>query len=240
MDVRGAGSTDVRGLGALRARIAAIRREGAATVDVLNLTPEQLGRLLNGDRTVVCALIHALWPHVRLRISKVARGRGGLAGERGVKAPEIDDLCQEAFLELFSNGARVLRAWDPARGLSLPSFAQLVAERVARARLRQWSRLPAPAAPLERAAEDCAIDSVDQPDRRVLTQNRLERVLRQLAAELSPRGLSIFHALFVECRQLDAICEDFALKPDAVYAWRSRLGKRVHAILADLEPSSRS
>jgi RNA polymerase sigma-70 factor (ECF subfamily) len=183
-------------------------------------------------------LIEALLPHVRLRIAKVVR-RSGSGGDRGLKSPEIEDLCQEVLLELFGDDARVLRAWDPSRGLLLPSFAQLIAERVARTRLRQWNRAPAPVGPLEGAAEDCAMDSVEQPDRRVATQNRLERVVRQLEAELSPRGLSLFHALFVECRQLDVICADFALRPDAVYAWRSRLGKRVQAILAALEPSSR-
>lgn len=200
------------------------------------LTPEQLEQLLNRDPAGVARLIDALAPHVRLRVAKVLR-RSAVRSNRGTLGLEIEDLSQETFLELFGSGARALRAWDPRRGLTLCAFIQLIAERVTLSRLQTWRRRATDVLPLE-CAEDCAIDSAQHPDQRVASQHHLCCVLEQLQGKLSPRGLEIFRALFVEGRQLNAVCREFSLKPDAVHAWRSRLGKKIRAIAQDLEPHS--
>ena len=44
--------------------------------------------------------------------------------------------------------------------------------------------------------------------------------------------------MYVEEREVEAICESFGMQADAVYAFRSRLGKRVRAIMAELESAS--
>jgi RNA polymerase sigma factor (sigma-70 family) len=205
--------------------------------EVLHLTPERLRELLNGERGSAAPLIEALWPHVRIRVARVAR-RAGLSPDQRSQGPDLDDLCQEAFLELFGNDARTLRGWDPERGLSLPSFVQLVAERTALSRIKRWKRSHTLGASLDNVEDECAADSVDRPDRRVASRKRFERVLDELSQELSPRGLELFRALFVEGQQTARVCQDFALRPDAVYAWRSRLSKRIKTILEGLEPHS--
>lgn len=212
-------------------------------MDVQSVTPDRLQEMLDGDRAALNRLIQALAPHVRLRIASICRGR--VRGERAASAPDLDDLCQEALLELFGNGARALRVWHPERGLRLTSFAQLVAERVALTRLRGWARGDAPARALdslgeERAfpGEERAVDSGQRPDRRLAARARLEVVTARLEKELSPRGLAIFRALIVEQRTVHAMHTEFALSANAVHAWRSRLLKRVQVILDDLEPSS--
>jgi len=39
---------------------------------------------------------------------------------------EVADLIQEVFMALFADDARVLRSWQPERGLSLDNFVGLV------------------------------------------------------------------------------------------------------------------
>ena len=55
---------------------------------------------------------------------------------------DVEDLAQDVFLRLFEENGRVLRSWDPARGLSLENFAGLVAERHAISTLRTGKRNP--------------------------------------------------------------------------------------------------
>jgi RNA polymerase sigma-70 factor (ECF subfamily) len=199
-------------------------------------TLEELRALLDGEPRSIAVLVEALRPLLRSRIVRVTqRASRSLPG--ATNAPDVDDLCQEALLELFGADARTLRGWDPARGLTLPRFAQLIAERVAWARIRCWRRGLAASAPLD-GVEEPPADSAEHPDRRVASRKRFERVLEALQYELSPRGVELFRALFVEGQHTAQVCREFALRPDAVYAWKSRLGKRIKAILRDIEPGS--
>ena len=67
---------------------------------------------------IILALVLRLSPVVQRRVcrplasSRAARGRG-------VERAEVLDLTQQILLLLFDRDSRVLRSWDPARGLSL-------------------------------------------------------------------------------------------------------------------------
>ena len=76
-----------------------------------------LERVLAGDAASSRALVAALLPVVQARVARVLVRRRGGSG-RDVRQ-EVEDLSQEVFAILFADGARVLRAWDPSRGLSL-------------------------------------------------------------------------------------------------------------------------
>lgn len=206
-------------------------------VDLAELSPERLRRALDGGAEHVRPLVAALTPHVQVRIARVLHRHRGRAAGRTLRQ-EVDDLSQETFVELFEHGARTLRSWDPSRGLPLASFVQVVAERVTLSVLRSGRRSPWTEDPVEDAGADLAPDSGTRPDRRVASREALVQVLERLKQELSPRGWELFHALFVEEREVPAICEAFAMQPDAVYAWRSRLGKRIRALAAEIEPPS--
>ncbi len=206
-------------------------------MDLAELSPERLRRALDGGAGDVRPLVAALTPYVQVRIARVLHRHRGRASGRTLRQ-EVDDLCQETFVELFEDGARTLRSWDPERGLALPSFVQVVAERVTLSVLRSGRRSPWTEDPVEDVGEDVAPDSGTRQDRRVASREVLEQVLARLRAELSPRGFQLFHALFVEEREVAAICDAFAMQADAVYAWRSRLGKRIRALVAEIEPPS--
>jgi len=206
-------------------------------LDLTELTKERLQRTLDGERGEVRALIAALAPYVQARVTRVLHRYRGRAGGRSLRQ-EVDDLTQEAFVELFERDARTLKSWDPARGTSLTSFAQIVAERVAISILRSGKRSPFTEDPTEHAGEDRVPESGQGPERRAASREVLLRVLDLLKEELSPRGWELFHALHVEEREVEAICTAFAMQPDAVYAWRSRIGKRVRAMVNELEAPS--
>lgn len=201
-------------------------------MDLATLDPEKVRRLVDGGADGVRQLVAALAPYVRARVGRVVKRRG--------REQLLDDLCQETFVELFDDRGRTLKSWDPARGVALSSFAQIVAERVALSILRSGRRSGWREEATEDAGEDQVPDSGQRPDRRAQSRELLMQVLDRLKEELSPRGYELFRALFVEDREVEAICAAFAMKPDAVYAWKSRLGKRVRALLEEIDPPSDS
>jgi hypothetical protein len=97
--------------------LAAGTRDGAVAA-----TAGEVAAALDGGADVaLCTsreLVTSLSPVVRQRVARVLLQRARKLG-RTPTAADIDDLHHDVFVLLFDRGARVLRAWDPARGLSL-------------------------------------------------------------------------------------------------------------------------
>jgi DNA-directed RNA polymerase specialized sigma24 family protein len=185
-------------------------------------TPELVHAALSGDRAAVRALCASLAPLVQARVAK-ALLRRRRAGVRRTVRDEVLDLTQEVFVALFERDGRLLRAWDPARGLSLANFVGLIAEREVASILRSGVRSPFT---LDDALSEEALEPLQAPvgvEADVASRETLEKLLDALRARLSPLGLQMFRLLFVEERTVDEICEAMHMRPDAVYAWRSRL-----------------
>lgn len=185
-------------------------------------TPELVHAALSGDRAAVRALCASLAPLVQARVAK-ALLRRHRAGVRRAVREEVLDLTQEVFVALFERDGRLLRAWDPERGLSLPNFVGLIAEREVSSILRSGVRSPFA---LDDALTEDALEPLEAPmgvEADVASRETLEKLLDGLRARLSPLGLQMFRLLFVEERTVEEICESMRMRPDAVYAWRSRL-----------------
>src|SRR5262245_62231248 len=97
-----------------------------------------VARALSDDRAALAELARQLAPIIRARIARVLRRRASAGQPRCA----LDDLTQEVFVRLFASERRALRAWDPARGLSLASFVGLIAEREASSALYSQRRMP--------------------------------------------------------------------------------------------------
>src|SRR5262245_49790883 len=95
---------------------------------------------LAGGREQARELVAGLPPVIRRRVWRVLQRSGRARGQ--TPAQELDDIVQEIFVVLFEDGAKALRAWDPARGLSLAAFVGLVAERQAISLMRSRKRNP--------------------------------------------------------------------------------------------------
>ena len=191
---------------------------------------------LAGERDAMDSLVAGLSRVIQARAARAALHRRSLL--RRDLGEEVRDLTQEVFAALFADGGRVLRAWDPARGMSLENFVGLVAEREVASILRSGRR----AAWREDATEDAALEAgispAASPDAQVSSRQELAALLDLLRARLSPQGLSMFQMLCVEEQSAEEVCAATGLSADAVYAWRSRLGKLVRALHAELVSES--
>jgi RNA polymerase sigma-70 factor (ECF subfamily) len=199
-------------------------------------------RALGRHEPSIRTLVERLGPVIRARCAAVARRAPGRRFRSGAELETlVDDLAQEAFASLFQQEGRALRSWAPERGLSLESYAGLLAEHQAASILRSGRR----SAWREDATADDALESkigeTPAAHARVHARELLERLLERVRATLTPKGLQLFELLFVEQRSVDEVRAATGLSADAVYAWRSRLSRTASEILEELEgtPSER-
>jgi RNA polymerase sigma factor (sigma-70 family) len=192
---------------------------------------ELVNAALARDRIACRALIAQLAPVVRQRVAKMLLQSAGRSG-RAPGPADVDDLAHDVFVVLFDREGRVLKAWDPARGLSLRNFVGLVAQREAAAILRSgrrsaWAEDPTP--------EDVQLGvDAHTPERQAAAREELELLLSCLRERLSPRGLLLFEALFCDHQAVEHVCERFGMTPNAVYSFRNRLQSLVAQIQAEL------
>lgn len=191
-----------------------------------------LARALAGDRAALSDLATQLAPIIRARTARVLRRRASPGQPRCA----VDDLTQEVFVRLFAADRRALRAWDPERGLSLGSFVGLIAEREASSVLDSQRRTPRSDGlelhgDLEELPHGCLEPT---SERQQIAKDLLAKLYQRLAAWLSPRGRELFERLYVYEEPLDGVAKRFGMPPSAVYAWRSRVGKRARELLDEL------
>ncbi|KYF89927.1 hypothetical protein BE17_45505 [Sorangium cellulosum] len=196
-------------------------------VSETKLSTSLLASALGGDVQSTRAVIVALTPVIHARVGRALLRRcARLARDRK------DDLVQDVFVELLRDGSRALRAWDPARGLSLANWVGLIADqRVAAAFRGCRRRLDSAALPLDDAPEGDA-RSADDPEATVLARDHIERQLGLIRAELSPLGLELFEALIVDEEPIASVCARTGMSTSAVQAWSSRLRRRLAALVA--------
>jgi RNA polymerase sigma factor (sigma-70 family) len=187
---------------------------------------------LNGDRAAMRKLVDRLVPVIWSRVTRMA--------QRARRTPDQvrqigEDLMQETFVALFQDDGRALRAWAPERGLSLEAYVGLLAEHQAASILRSGRR----SAWREDATEDetlaRAVGATDRGEARLDARDTLVRVLERVRAELSPRGVQLLELLIVEERPIEEVAKIMGMSADALYAWRSRIGKLATRVAADLE-----
>jgi RNA polymerase sigma factor (sigma-70 family) len=193
---------------------------------------DEIRLALAGDEPALARLVGKLTPVIQ---SRVARGlllrREGRAAGRDVRQ-EVEDFTQEIFLSLFADDGKALRAWQPERGLSLLNFVGLVAERQTISILRSGKRSPwkeesTLPEDLDRAAPDRG------PEEVAASREELRLLLRRLTEELSPLGRHLFDLLFLRELPPEEVMRQTNMKPDAVYAWRSRLRRLAGRLLAE-------
>jgi RNA polymerase sigma-70 factor (ECF subfamily) len=147
---------------------------------------------------------------------------------------EVEDVMQEVLHALFANDGRVLRNWDPEKGLSLQNYVGLVTERHLASMLRTGKRNPWREAPTSEGSLQAAITPKNAFEAELLAKEFLETVLDRLRMRLSPRGLHMFQALYVEQRSADDVGEEVGVSREAVHAWRARCTKILRSIANEL------
>lgn len=189
----------------------------------LELVQQALAR----DAAACRRLVRRLTPVIQRRVN------GALIRHHRIDRQETLDLTQDVFRLLFDNDGRVLRTWDPERGLSLENFVGLVTRREVNAilssgRRSAWAEKPTAPDDLEPQA------AAPEAEVRTLSKDLLREVLKRLEQRLSTKGLALFYALFVQHLDVETICAEHDMKRDAVYTWRARLKKTVATISEEI------
>jgi hypothetical protein len=181
------------------------------------------------DPAAVRALVDLLSPVIARRVAAGLWRRGP---GRDVRT-EVEDVSQEVFASLFAGGGKALRAWDPARGMSLPNFVGLLAQHQVASILRTGRTQPFRDEPTEAATLERLPDLGPVPEAVVGSRERMTRLLERLRAQLSPRGLELFQRLILDEEPIEALVTSTGLTRDALYQWRSRLAKLVRQLAAE-------
>ncbi len=202
----------------------------------VELTREDVSRALAGTPAEVARVIEKLTPVIQARVARglLQRRRGPSSG-RSVRQ-EVEDLTQEVFLALFADDGKVLRDWQPERGLSLANFVGLVAERQTASILRSGKRSPWKEDPTLTAELDGS-DDTSGPEKEAASRQVLRRLLQRLNDELSPLGRHLFDLIFLRELSVPEVERKIGMKPDAIYAWRSRLRRLANELRTEVEES---
>ncbi|WP_437625322.1 RNA polymerase sigma factor [Sorangium sp. So ce1151] len=199
---------------------------------MIELSRALIEKALAKDRHAVRVLIDELSPVIQRRVARVLLRRA-CAQSRDVRE-EVKDLTQHVFVVLFAEEGRVMRQWDPERGLSLRNFVGLIAEREVGTVLR--SRRKSPWTEEAVALEDLeeSADLAGGPEHLIASKEMATCILETVRKQLTDHGLELFHLLIVEERSIEEVCAVTGKSADAIYAWRSRLGRLVMKVAQEV------
>jgi RNA polymerase sigma factor (sigma-70 family) len=202
-----------------------------------DVTLNDVERALAGEEPALTQLIQKLTPVIQSRVARcLLLWRTGAAAGRCIRQ-EVEDLTQEIFLYLFTDGGKVLRSWEPERGLSLLNFVGLVAKRQTASAMRNGKRNPWKEDPT--LPEDFHQASPESdPEEITASREELGLLLDRLDEELSPLGRHLFDLLFLRELTVEEVARETSMSPDAVYQWRSRLRRLAGRLLIEMSESS--
>lgn len=201
------------------------------------IPPSVIRDALAGDRRALREFVGALTPVIQARVVRGLARRRMAAGNRDPRQ-EVEDMTQDVFGALFANDGRVLRSWDPERGLSLANFVGLVADRQVASILRSGRKSPWTDTPAELDEVESAAGSVPDAAPQIESRRTLSLLLDRLRESLSPRGLELFQRLYVDEEPVDDVARVMGMTREAIYAWRNRVSKILQKLAAELAGES--
>lgn len=194
-----------------------------------DLSPETIRRWLSRSpdqqRPFAAWLLKVVDHEIRFFLKPIAeRYRRNLRDEAG-------DIAQDVMLLLFDGGGRVLRAWDPARGMKLRSFVALIVRRCIIRTFRgfrgnPWSSDPAAAAEITAILDD-RITRGPTLLAEIEYRIQLEQILDGLRGKMNDRDWRLFTKLFVDQRKPAAVGDEEGMRENAVHQWKRRFVQRL-------------
>lgn len=178
------------------------------------LTPAQVRAGLDGDARLSQAITTLIEPVVRARVKRW-RAQMGRA-RRARLCMDDSDLTQDVLTAFYDRGGRLLRLWNPERGLSLRNWVGFVAQRLLikqRMDIRRAQHETLNPDAVETALSDC------EPFE---ARAELTSLLRRLEERASPHALAIFVDTCLG-EDAGAIATRVGISEQAVYAARRRL-----------------
>jgi RNA polymerase sigma factor (sigma-70 family) len=194
------------------------------------LTSARIHQALDGDRAALSQLVRELLAILKVEIARFLHRWA--RSQRRDAHQDVDDFAHDILLYLLAERGRVLRTWDPERG-TLVAFLRMIArQRVSRTLLRHrgnpWSDEPTEFTELEPQLEP------DPAARMLESREYLRSLLVRLRAELTERGLLLFHQIYIEERPIAEVATEFGMTRQAVDAWNNRTRNLARRLAADL------
>jgi RNA polymerase sigma-70 factor (ECF subfamily) len=189
-------------------------------------TDETLKQALDGNRPAMRELVKHLTPVIQARVAKCIMVGSRNYGHDRVRE-EVADMTQEVFAALFANDARVLRNWEPTKGLSLRNFAGLVAHRQALSILRTTKRNPFTEDPTLDTDFEFMTEQDDTLESATISRDLIRQVFHRMDEQLSPLGRQLFNLVIIEELDVSDVASQTGMSDSAIYAWRSRLAKQL-------------
>jgi RNA polymerase sigma factor (sigma-70 family) len=188
---------------------------------------------LSGSSEQAQALVEVMAPIVQVRVARTLWKRHQQARRRDPRQ-DLEDLVQEVFVALFAEGGRVLRSWDPARGLGFAGFIGFIAEREVAMRMRVMKKNPWTEDPTVSSSLFELSGTAPSLESRLEARDLVAQVLERMSDHLTPMGRHYFQLLWLEERSVQSVAEETGASLDSLYAWRSRLGKLLRQVGAEL------
>lgn len=199
-------------------------------------TDETLKQALDGNRPAMRELVKHLTPVIQARVAKCIMIGSRNYGHDRVRE-EVADMTQEVFAALFANDARVLRNWEPTKGLSLRNFAGLVAHRQALSILRTSKRNPFTEDPTLDTDFEFMTEQDNTLESATISRDLIRQVFHRMDEKLSPLGRQLFNLVIIQELDVSDVASQTGMSDSAIYAWRSRLAKQLkqeyQAVMSD-------
>lgn len=185
-------------------------------------------RAVAQDPRAVREFLELIAPVIRMRVGRVMLARG--IRSRNVRE-EVMDLTQDVLATLFKEDARVLRAWDPARGLSLKNYVGMVAERHAHTVMSSRVRNPWFEEPVD---EHPRPGSSRGHEEAVAAKDLWAHAARRVEVGLSETGRAIFRLMYIEGMSNREISDQLGMSLSAVQQWRTRTRRALREEITSL------
>ncbi|MEM1025012.1 MAG: sigma-70 family RNA polymerase sigma factor [Myxococcota bacterium] len=195
---------------------------------------EELRGALTGAPHQRHALALTLIPVIHGRVARVLVRKRSKSKGRGLRQ-DIEDLTQDVLVRLFEDDSKILRRWNPQRGMSLRSYVGLVAERKVLGILRSRSRSPWTEFPEPGNDESLINARAVSIQGQIESSEFLEVMAERLTERITPLGMRVFKLLFVEQRTVKEVATQMQTTAGALYVWRNRLSRAVAEVRAELE-----
>lgn len=197
------------------------------------MTRTGIQEALDGDRVALGTLVREILAAIKVEVAVnlVRRART----QRRDPRQDVNDISHEVVLALLADRGRLLRMWDPERGHTLSGFVRMIArQRMSRIfqgyRGNPWGDEPTEQDVIEPLLEH------DAGDRVLESREELRVLLERLRAQLTERGLQLFHRIYVDQQPIAEVAAEFGMTRQAVDAWNTRTRTLARRLAAQKAP----
>jgi RNA polymerase sigma factor (sigma-70 family) len=181
-------------------------------------------RTLRGDRRATRQLVDRVAPIIRARVIRALR--------RWALGLDPDDLTQEVWTGLLSDGGRDLLSYDPGQGSSFEGFVGMIAERLVYKRLRAATAQKRGGHLRAVPLDDAPLRAASNPHQVAEARDLATRLGLHLEQALPARGVLVFRFVFQDGRSVQETADAMGVAPQVIYNWSARIKRSARDFLS--------